>query len=282
MRMIFRAVTTERSRRQQRSAAGIVGQAFSFNGVNGGGGVNLGNVPAFDFTPTSNFTMEAWVNSFGLTDPNVQDTQFIMALNYQCSNTVQALAIQNTTGNAYFAVRDDNGVGIFVLSPSPLSSNTFHHVAGVREVTGSGKTVKLYVDGVLVATAPDTSVGSLARNTADFIGKRFPCADTGTFNGLIDEPAIYNRALSASEIEAIYNAGNAGKCEPVCTTPPATMISWWPGDGNANDIQGSSNGIMQGGATFAAGKVEQAFSFDGVMITSECRIILIFIPVRVR
>ena len=31
---------------------------------------------------------------------------------------------------------------------------------------------------------------------------------------MIDEPAIYNRALSAAEIQAIYNAGSAGKCPP--------------------------------------------------------------------
>src|SRR5204863_6136731 len=49
-----------------------------------------------------------------------------------------------------------------------------------------------------------------------------------------------------------------------CTPPPANMISWWPADGNANDIQGSNNGTLQNGATFAPGMVGQAFSFDGV------------------
>jgi hypothetical protein len=32
------------------------------------------------------------------------------------------------------------------------------------------------------------------------------------FDGLIDEPSVYNRALSDGEIAAIYNAGSAGKC----------------------------------------------------------------------
>ena len=49
-----------------------------------------------------------------------------------------------------------------------------------------------------------------------------------------------------------------------CTPPPPNMVSWWPGDGNANDIQGSSNGTPLNGATFVPGKVDQAFSFDGV------------------
>jgi hypothetical protein len=49
-----------------------------------------------------------------------------------------------------------------------------------------------------------------------------------------------------------------------CTPPPPNMVSWWPGDGNANDIQGSNNGTLLNGATFAPGMVGQAFSFDGV------------------
>ena len=51
--------------------------------------------------------------------------------------------------------------------------------------------------------------------------------------------------------------------EQTCTPPPPNMVSWWPGEGNANDIQGSNNGTLVNGVTFAQGKVGQAFSFDG-------------------
>ena len=49
-----------------------------------------------------------------------------------------------------------------------------------------------------------------------------------------------------------------------CVVPPAGLVNWWPGDGSANDIVGGNNGTLQNGATFAAGFVGQAFSFDGV------------------
>ena len=49
-----------------------------------------------------------------------------------------------------------------------------------------------------------------------------------------------------------------------CAPPPPDMVSWWPGDGNANDIQDGNNGTLQNGATFAAGNVGQAFGLDGV------------------
>jgi hypothetical protein len=41
-------------------------------------------------------------------------------------------------------------------------------------------------------------------------------------------------------------------------------IAWWPGDGNANDAVGSNHGTLHNGATYAAGRIGRAFSFDGV------------------
>ena len=49
-----------------------------------------------------------------------------------------------------------------------------------------------------------------------------------------------------------------------CTPPPSGMVGWWPGDGNAIDVQSGNNGTLQDGATFASGQVAQAFQFDGV------------------
>ncbi len=51
---------------------------------------------------------------------------------------------------------------------------------------------------------------------------------------------------------------------PACTPPPAGMIAWYKGDGNAVDIQSSYNGTIQTGVTFMPGRVGQAFSFDGM------------------
>jgi len=48
-----------------------------------------------------------------------------------------------------------------------------------------------------------------------------------------------------------------------CVAPPAGLISWWPGDGNAQDIADGNNGTVGGGNSFGAGMVDQAFSLDG-------------------
>jgi hypothetical protein len=49
-----------------------------------------------------------------------------------------------------------------------------------------------------------------------------------------------------------------------CVEPPSGLVSWWPGDGDADDIVGDNGGTLQNGATFADGVVGPAFSFDGV------------------
>jgi len=44
---------------------------------------------------------------------------------------------------------------------------------------------------------------------------------------------------------------------------PAAEDAWFKAENNANDSAGSHNGTLQGGASFAAGKVGQAFQLDG-------------------
>lgn len=49
-----------------------------------------------------------------------------------------------------------------------------------------------------------------------------------------------------------------------CTPAQSGLVSWWTGDGTANDIVGSNHGILMNGATYGFGKVRHAFYFDGV------------------
>ena len=49
-----------------------------------------------------------------------------------------------------------------------------------------------------------------------------------------------------------------------CTPAPAGIAGWWAGDDNTDDFVAGNDGTLVNGATFAAGKVGSAFSFDGV------------------
>jgi len=49
-----------------------------------------------------------------------------------------------------------------------------------------------------------------------------------------------------------------------CTSAPAGLVAWWPGEGNANDVVGTNNATLMGGAIAnAPGYVGTAFKFDG-------------------
>lgn len=65
--------------------------------------------------------------------------------------------------------------------------------------------------------------------------------------------------LSERGVGTILNDDGSG----ACLTPPSGALGWWPGDGNSLDFVGGNHGSLQNGATYAPGKVGQAFSFDG-------------------
>ena len=57
----------------------------------------------------------------------------------------------------------------------------------------------------------------------------------------------------------VFGAAHVTDVDPI--DPPAAMVGWWPGDGNALDIIGGNHGTLTG--DFAPGKVGQGFSLDG-------------------
>jgi hypothetical protein len=48
-----------------------------------------------------------------------------------------------------------------------------------------------------------------------------------------------------------------------CTSPPFDLVSWWPGNGNADDFFGVHQGALHGNTSFVPGMVDEAFDFDG-------------------
>jgi len=49
-----------------------------------------------------------------------------------------------------------------------------------------------------------------------------------------------------------------------CAEPGSGLIGWWPADGNAADVRGGHDGVLQNGAAYASGEAGQAFDLDGI------------------
>lgn len=177
---------------------GKVGQAFSFDGVNDY--VVMGN----HANPAS-LTVEAWVAFAQL--PQVQDVFFSTA--DSVGNGWYMNGVLNTgTLHPSFTVQRPPSFAQAAYSPQAIPLNTWVHLAG----TYDGNVVKIFVNGI--EEDRGNFVGGYGASPIDMRIGSASWADTGFLPGLVDELTVYDRALSASEIASIYDAGSYGKCVP--------------------------------------------------------------------
>ena len=209
-------------------APGKVGQAFSFDGVDDY--VEVADVPSLDITDS--ITIYAWIKTSATGDwweiigkvPGFPRPGYVLYVNpdskIQCE-----------------IIKEFPNIAGITESTTSIEAGEWHHAACVYD----GSAVKVYVNGVLEASNPYSS-GISANNAPLRIGDKF--------DGLIEEVTIYNRALTATEIRAIYDAGSAEKVKPPPITDtilaPSGLVGWWPGDGNSNDTIGGNDGTLIG------------------------------------
>lgn len=190
-------------------APGIVGQAFDF--------LNAGDQVSFTTTGfpvgTSDRTMECWI--------------YVAAFIPEDETVFAGYGDFGTDGAIYYLGADPSRQIFFsqwgqsITGPS-IDSNQWYHVA----VTSIGTNlITLYLNGTNVASG--SLPFSTPSGTSLYIGEVTAPYALRQLIGEVDELSIYNRALASNEIQAIYNAGSAGKCIPpkftlFATTPEAT------------------------------------------------------------
>lgn len=231
--------------------AGHVGQGFIFDGSD-----DRITVPHASDQNASHLTIEGWIN------PTV--------LNHG-GTIVQKRTVGNTGGyileptqvsgggtpNGIQFVLQSFGGGYVHLNPANvLTPGVWQHVAA----TYDGLMMRVYINGVEAGS--QFFQGTIQPVTAPVVIGR-NVVNSSAFSGGIDELAIYNRALDAAEIQAIFAAGTAGKCKPIATVAPENQMLWLSGDGDALDQSGNGNNGVVTGAAFQPGKVGQGLRFNG-------------------
>ena len=171
---------------------GKFGKALSFDGANDY--VAVPDEDSLDLTEA--MTISAWVKGNSFTDNSIlskDDYTDIEIRNYN-------FMISGTSG-PYF-IFCNTGVCYLIDSEYPLTTNTWYHVA----VTYDRAFMRIYVNGVEVKNTAQT-VAMEANTVPVSIGNvtRPSNNNYGHFNGIIDDVRVYNRALSAAEIQETYN-----------------------------------------------------------------------------
>jgi len=170
---------------------GRSGQAVSFDGTEGY--VNVADADGLD--SFSSLTVSAW---FRLDGGGAGPANTLVRKN-------GAYLLQRTSGDYIsFAVWDGGladwkAVRTRVFDASDYG--TWHHVSGVFDSDES--TYTLYLDGVEVDTATTTATTVASSSSPLTVGG---LEDQYSLDGALDDVRIYSRALSASEVQALYDS----------------------------------------------------------------------------
>jgi chitodextrinase len=191
--------------------AGKVGEALSFNGVSNFVTVtHKSSLNAFPLTVATWFKTTSTVGVMGLVSKYVSNSYngYNVFLN---NGNVCAWYLKDTSNYVY----DGSGC---TFNLAGYNDNAWHQVVYVVDSSGG----KLYLDGVQKGTTRAwTGVAGSPTTTQDIHLGNYPGAFGGQeyFQGLLDEVRIYNAALTANDVSALFTADNNAPPPPQSTSP---------------------------------------------------------------
>jgi len=185
---------------------------------------------------------------------------FVTKLNAAGSALVFSTYLGGSAGDGGSAIALD--VDIVYVTGDTASTN-FPTANAIQAAFGGGTdgfVAKLDIPDLVFATylggSGDDSGASIA---VDSGGNAYVTGETASTDFPTMSP--FQAAFGGGTQDAfVTKIGAAG----VCPGAPGGIISWWPGEGNAQDIVSHFDGTLQNGATFGTGIVGQDFSLDGI------------------
>lgn len=177
---------------------GKINSGLSFD--NTGDEVIVSNENNFDFERTDSFSICAWYIK-----SNNPQTEFLINKRLT-SSPFTGYSISFYNNKIFVDLTNSISNRISVMAPIP-SFNNWHYLCMTYNGNSLASGIKIYVDGVEQTTTidVDTLTSSMLNDRNLEIGNR---QFAFNFNGDIDEPIIWNRALDSTEITNLYNSGD--------------------------------------------------------------------------
>lgn len=201
---------------------GHTNNALGLNGTNA-----YATLPSGIVSQLNNFTISTWVKI-----TSNSDWARIFDFGTGTTNYMFLTADAGGTPGLRFGISSSgNGSEQQLSTNTALPTGVWKHVA----VTLSGTTGTLYVDGVQVAanTSMTLKPSSLGTTTLNYIGK----SQFGDpyLNGAIDDFKIYSRALTATEIAALFNGTTTTTNIAPLAAASTSFVSAWESLAGLND-----------------------------------------------
>jgi len=156
--------------------------------------VSISDNSAIDFG-TGDFTLSAWIKTSGdgwMRIVDKRDASSGYTFNVDTSEMIH-LELNDGGGNTGYSASTD------------ISDDLWHHIVASADRSGN---VTFYLDGSSDGTADISAKSGSIDSTSDlFIGADAPSGTGLSFDGNINEVAIWDEALTATEITALYNSG---------------------------------------------------------------------------
>jgi hypothetical protein len=174
--------------------------------------------------PTYNnpsYTIAFWVNA----SASQSDRRIFAESHTNNTNSVISFGTQTNAANGTLRVLIRNDVGLTLLDRSSTRTvldDNWHHVVW----TETNNEVRLFIDGVLDETSFSYPRGGLSLN-ATTVGALVNALGAANFlNGLVDEVAVWGRALSYTEVQILRTntvPEPLADSAPIVTGPPASQ-----------------------------------------------------------
>ena len=215
--------------------------------------VNCGTPSNLNFSKTDKFSFSVWYKR------NANNVTHVL------------FSKHNPTGNRrgyYISVLDDNTVTVVLRtdtsftsqrllykSTNTITDTNWHHIVFTYDGGVATSSGQIYIDGV-AETMDSSGGGSItliqSSATTPFLISGLTTTPSAPANGKLDEVAVFNVELSASDVSTIYNGGTPNNLNDLSTPP----LSWWrfeEGSGTtaADSGTGGNNGTLVNGPTFS-------------------------------
>ena len=175
-------------------AAGVSGSSLHFNGT-------TDYVELVDGSPThlQQFTITCWVSPI---DPYASQERAFFSNVQAASGLADGFVFGFNPTGLNFCAANSAGNGWFTLAvPVNITAGSYHFAA----CTYDGATMREYFDGALVGQMSRSGLIPYSSVKPNIGAALNNLGHPGHFNGNIDEMRIYNQALSASDLVALYN-----------------------------------------------------------------------------